>query len=148
MGVRFMPRRLVALVSAFALAFGSAGVEAATVSKQAGTVLVNTGNAFVPLSGSADLAPGSQVMVRPGGLATISYDNCTVRVGSGFWLVQEASPCAAGVTEIDFSTKMSGGALDPPPPPPPRYELLVLGGVVIATCVFIWCHNDDKPASP
>ena len=143
-GVRFMPRRLVALVSAFALAFGSAGVQAATVSKQVGTVLVNTGNAFVPLSGSADFAPGSQVMVRPGGVATISYDNCTVRVGSGFWLVQEASPCAAGVTEIDFTTtKMSGGALDPPPPAP-RYDFLVIGGGLIATCLLIWC----QPASP
>ena len=143
-GVRFMPRRLIALVSAFALAFGSGGVQAATVSKQVGTVLVSTGKAFEPLSGSADLAPGSQVMVRPGGLATISYGNCSVRVGSGFWLVQEASPCAAGVTEIDFTTtKMSGGALDPPPPPP-RYDFLVIGGGLIANCLLIWC----QPASP
>jgi hypothetical protein len=137
---------ILALASIVAALFGPA--EAATVSGQGGTVLVSSGDAFVPLSGSTELAAGGRVMVRPGGTAIINYGNCTVRVGSGFWLVQEAAPCAPGTTEIDFSTKMSGGALDPPPPPPPRHDLLVIGGGIVATCVFIWCRHNDKPASP
>jgi hypothetical protein len=138
---------MLAVASVVAALLGSA--EAATVSSQGGTVLVSGGDAFVPLSGSTELAPGGRVMVRPGGAATISYGNCTVRVGSGLWLVQQAAPCAAGTTEIDFSTKMSGGALDPPPPlPAPRYDALVVGGAIVATCVFVWCRNNDKPASP
>src|SRR5262245_804993 len=118
------------LLSVSLVAGGIAPSMAATVSNQTGTVLVSSnGGAYQPLAGSADLGPGSGVMVRPGGIATIAYDNCLVRVGSGFWTVQQAGPCTSGTTEIDFTTnKMSGGALDPPPPPPPRHDLLIIGG--------------------
>jgi len=140
------------IAMAVAAVLGSPEVEAATVSNQAGTVLVGRDQGFVPISGSVELAPGGRIMVRPGGVATVTYNgSCTVRIGSGFWVVQEASPCTQGKTEIDFTNRMSGGALDPPPPEPRRdYRLiggLVVGGA-IAACVFWWCRDDDKPVSP
>lgn len=140
-----MLRSILAFVAAIALLL--APVRAATVSSDGGTVLVSSGEAFVPLAGTTELAAGSRVMVRPGGTATISYDRCTVRVGSGLWLVQPAAPCAEGTVEIDFSNKMSGGALDPPPPLPPRFPWHVVVPPV-ALCVFVWCRGGDRPASP
>ena len=138
---------------AFAALLGSAESEAATVSQQAGTVLVGRDQGFVPISGSVELAPGGRIMVRPGGVATVTYNgSCTVRVGAGFWVVQEASPCTQGKTEIDFTDRMAGGALDPPPPRPRPDHRLIVGGVIvggaIAACVFWWCRDDDRPVSP
>ena len=57
----------------------------------AGMVLKDDG--FMPLLARSEVAAGTRVMVRPGGLALIAYaGNCTDRVGSGLWLVQEKAP--------------------------------------------------------
>ena len=128
--------------------------EAATVSNRAGAVLVSRGDkGFQPIVADAEVPPGGRVMVQPGGLATITYaDGCTVRVGSGYWVVQEAAPCANGAREIDFTARMNQRGS-----PPPQYTQddplmtgLIVGGIVaIGTCVFWWCRSDgSKPASP
>jgi len=139
----------ISALSAFCLV---GAVQAATVSHQAGEVLIGKGTGFVPVTGSVDVAPGGQVMVRPGGLAAIYYPGCTVRIGSGFWVVQQIAPCPAGKSELDFTTRMSGGALDPPPPLQPRSHSWAVGGVIvggaIAACVFWFCKDNDKPVSP
>ncbi len=82
----------------------------------------------------------------------ISYaSNCTVRVGSGVWLVQQQAPCANGTTEVDFTTRMNQQA-EPPPggglDPNVEAGLVVGGAAVIATRVFWWCQHGDRPASP
>mgnify|MGYP001199976966 CR=1 FL=1 len=141
-------RHKTAMAVFCAVLLGCTSVNAATVSKQSGAVLINTGSGFSPILSEAELAPGHQIMVPPGGLASITYaNNCVVRVGSGIWLVQAAPPCANGATEIDFTTRMNQ-ATDPTPPPgiPP---LLVVGGAVGAVAIIVTLIlNKDKSASP
>jgi hypothetical protein len=138
---------------------------AATVSTQGGTVLVSEGDGFVPISGQAKLAPGGRVMVRPGGVATIAYNaDCTVRVGSGVWLVQTAAPCKPGTTMIDFTGRMhqqppadppADPPVDPPTEDPPGGLTpttgLIIGGVVVGGIVLgltLGQSSEDRPASP
>jgi len=142
-----------AAASVFVAAVFLAYIEghAATVSLQSGNVLVSKGEqGFVPITGAIELAPGGRIMVQPGGLATISYaTGCAVRVGSGFWVVQEIAPCASGTSEIDFATRMNQQA----PPADQQDNQLLVGGIVLGgaavalTCIFSWCQN-NKPASP
>ncbi len=133
-----------------AILLGPETVNAATVTKQSGAVLFSKGNGFLPISSGAELPPGTQIMVQPGGLASIVYaNNCKVRVGSGIWMVQASAPCANGATEIDFTGRMNQqtpSALTPDIPP------LVVGGVILAGAVgavLLVSHaNRSKPASP
>src|SRR5262245_36293924 len=98
---------VVAILSATAGA--NLGI-AATVSSHGGLVLVGKGDGFRPVTGSIELPPGGRVMVKPGGLATITYSaSCTVRVGPGFWLVQDKVPCRDGASVIDFTGRMGEG---------------------------------------
>src|SRR5262249_14099751 len=141
------------------------GASAATVARQAGDVLLSKGDGFVPMPSGAELARGSQVMVRPGGLASITYaGNCVVKVGSGVWVVQPTAPCSPGKSEIDFTGRMNDQA--PPegaPEGPPVGDgggwhgtTLLIGGLVIAAGIGIaaWPINDihksnsSRPASP
>jgi hypothetical protein len=114
-----IPRKLAAAGAAAALLYGSSPISAATVSGQEGTVLVNKGDGFIPITSDAELAPGGQIMVQPGGSALITYaSNCTIRVGAGrVWTVQEAPPCAEGNTFIDFTGRMNQGSLKDGPAP-------------------------------
>lgn len=130
---------------------GSSAVNAAMVSRQGGTVLVSKDNGFVPMTADVEVAPGNRILVQPGGVASIRYaGNCTVRVGSGLWLVQESSPCAGGATEIDFTGRMNQEA---PPEEPGGVNPFIVGGV-IATATLLGfaisqaAGGDDKPASP
>jgi hypothetical protein len=132
---------------------GAMAAQAATINPEAGVVLVNKGDGFVPIFGQAQLAPGTQVMVHKDGVATIAYaGDCRVRVGSGLWVVQATTPCTGGKTEIDFTGKMSDGSLkDDQPPPPPRdpiRPIVIGGGIVILSCLVWWCRDHDRPASP
>ena len=105
--------RVAALAGAGLLISGLT-VSAATVSGEDGSVLVNNGAGFVRVLSSTEVTPASQIMVSPGGSALIAYaGNCTVRVPSGVWHVQQASPCAEGATLIDFTTRMNDGAPRP-----------------------------------
>jgi hypothetical protein len=82
-------------VSTFAL---GTSTFAATVTPIEGTVQVNTGSGFHPVSGAAEVAPGTSVMVSPKGRGEIRYsDGCkaTVRPGS-VAVVPPVSPCAQG----------------------------------------------------
>jgi hypothetical protein len=113
--------KLSAAGAVAALLYGSSPISAATVSGQNGTVLVNKGDGFVPIASDAELAPGGQIMVHPGGSALITYaSNCTIRVGAGrVWTVQEAPPCTEGNTFIDFTGRMNQGSLKDGPAPAP-----------------------------
>lgn len=130
-----------------ALIVSSLAANAATVSKQNGSVFVNSGTGFVELKSSAEVAAGQRVMVQPGGSASIAYaGNCTVRVGSGVWMVQPTAPCKDGATEIDFTNRMNQAT--PPPGPAPGDVLtgaLLLGGGVGAA-LLLW--QTDKGSSP
>src|SRR5215831_9136008 len=116
------PCRLL-LAGLLSTAMAVSPLSAATVSNEGGAVLVSLGDGFEPLASSKELAPGGRVMVKSGGLATIAYSaNCSVRVGSGLWLVQEKAPCREGTALLDLTGRMNDGLnsiKDSPPEEPP-----------------------------
>jgi hypothetical protein len=59
---------------------------------------VNTGSGFHPVSGAAEVAAGSSVMVSPNGRGKISYsDGCKTSLHSGsVAVIPPVSPCAKG----------------------------------------------------
>ena len=136
----------IALIAACAVLSLPYAVNAATVVQQAGAVLVNEGEGYAPIAADAPVAPGTQVLVQPGGLAKITYsDICAVRVGSGVWTVQSTAPCAAGTSEIDFTGRLNQAGPDDAPGINP---LVVLGGVLIVGGVITYIVlNKDKSAS-
>jgi hypothetical protein len=148
--------RKLALLAACAVLSAPYVANAAVVASVSGDVLVSKGDGFAPISSATELAPGGRVLVRPGGLAMITYpSDCAVRVGAGVWQVQPTAPCAPGNHEIDFTNRMNDGMAPSAPPPPPRedYTGLWLGaGVGIFTigivCITDWCTEHTKPASP
>lgn len=124
---------------------------AANVARVSGEILVNDGSGFVQLATEVELAPGSQLMVRPGGVAIISYaDTCAIRVDSGrLWTVQEHPPCAEGHETVDFTGRMNGGSLKDDPileEPVDRTPLLAAGLVAGGATAIIL--TDDNPSSP
>lgn len=141
----------MALIAFCAVLHGNPGANAAVISRQNGDVLVSNEKGFAPVSREATLAPGGRVLVRPGGLALIMYEgNCTVRVGPGFWLVQNGRPCREGETTIDFTQRMNQEA---PPAGPLEIDPLVVGGIVAAGALGLGVYlssqnNNDAPASP
>jgi hypothetical protein len=147
-----MLKTLKILAMAAALAqFQVSMANAATVSGQNGTVLIGQGDGFAPLNAPAEVAPGTRIMVRPGGMATVTYaGNCVVRLGSGLWMVQSSSPCPAGKTSIDFTSRMNQQT--PPPGTPPVDPLLIAGGLAVGGgalyAVISSSNNNSKPASP
>ena len=139
-----------------ALLYGCGTICAATVSGPSGAVLVNEGKGFVPLSGPANVGPGTRVMVKPGQVATITYsDACSVKVGSGrVWEIQPGTPCPNGEHAIDLTGRMNDGMPQGHEPEEagiaPGTALLiggaVVGGGLIIACVVDWCKS--KSSSP
>lgn len=72
------------------------GAVAAKVSRESGMVFVNTGSGYQVLEEDTELPPGGKVMVRPGGIAVITYSSsCVVRAGPGrVWIVAAEPPCS------------------------------------------------------
>lgn len=144
-----MPIGKALSVTLAALIVTSLAANAATVSKQNGAVFVNSGTGFVELKSPAEVAAGQQVLVQPGGRATIAYaGNCTVRVGSGVWLVQPNAPCSNGATEIDFTNRMNQATPPGPPPPPDGAVIagtLLIGGGIAAAIILGQQDNGSSP---
>jgi hypothetical protein len=71
---------------------------AATVTSIKGAVQVNTGSGFHPVSGAAEVAPGTSLMVSPDGRGEIRYsDGCKRALLPGsVAVVPPVSPCAQG----------------------------------------------------
>ncbi len=69
---------------------------AANVLPMAGEVRIRTGQGFQEIVRPTEVAAGAQVMVSPGGLATITYsDSCVVRVAPArITVVENRSPCS------------------------------------------------------
>ncbi len=136
--------RLSLVLTAVAAVFAcTLPASSATINTVQGEVLINQGDGFQPLKSAADLKAGSQVMVRPGGSATITYaSTCSVKVPSGIWAVQSAPPCEAGTNLVDFTTRMNQEA----PPPTDDTTVLIIGGIVVAGAVgaAILLSQDDS----
>ena len=134
------------------LIFGSTGAGAATVTGESGKVQINSGSGFATVAATTEVPPGAQVLVGQGGSALITYaSNCAVRVASGVWSVQAASPCPQGTSLIDFGTRMNEEA--PPPQEPSdstNTTMLIVGGVAIAggvTAAVLLSQNNHNDSS-
>jgi hypothetical protein len=147
-----MIQRIIGLVALGTCAAIPVLAEAATVSRESGEVLVNQGGGFVALNAPAELAPGTQVMVSPGGSALIAYaGDCTLRVGSGrVWTVQSKAPCEGGKL-VDLTRRMNqqteeggtginGGTL--------LVGGLVIGGGVAAAILLSGGDDDGNNQNP
>ena len=90
------------------------GVGAATVGSIEGDVLINRGDGYRSVKGTLPNVPaGTQLMVRPGGSAVITYSGtCAVRIAAGVWSVNEQTPCADGRDFIDFTGRADRPVLD------------------------------------
>jgi hypothetical protein len=145
-------------------------VDAATVSPVAGEVRVSEGQGFQPITGSVELAAGAEVMVGPGGSATIAYaDGCVVAVKPGsLGVVRSASPCA-GLSQPRNFTPRAGEewitSVTLPPSEPPQGQTsastatgdgkltsyVIVGGVALGTGVIaavLASQGGDDPVSP
>lgn len=73
-----------------------ASVAAATVSPMAGEVRVGSGHGFQKIDAPTEVAAGAQVMVSPGGLASIAYaGNCVVSAyPAAITVIEKQPPCA------------------------------------------------------
>jgi hypothetical protein len=69
---------------------------AATVSPMAGEVRVGSGHGFQKIDAPTEVAAGAQVMVSPGGLASIAYaGNCVVSAyPAAITVIEKQPPCA------------------------------------------------------
>jgi hypothetical protein len=141
-----MPNKNKVAAAAFcAVLFAVSAANAARVSPQSGAVLVSKGEGFAPVTADMELAPGARVLVQPGGTAKIVYaGNCTIRVGQGFWLVQQTAPCVDGATEIDFTGRMNqagpGDTLGP--------NDLIIGGIVVSGAIGVGLMISQAASSP
>ena len=143
-------KNFMGCATAVLVGFVATSSQAASVSPDLGEVLVNKGQGFVVSAGTVSVAPGDQVMVRPGGAALIAYgDTCSVRVGADrIWTVQPKAPCAPGSQFVDMTGKM-GQSTDTGTPAIDTTTLLIGGAVVggaVAAAIAL-SDDDDKPAS-
>jgi hypothetical protein len=109
---------------------------AATVNATQGQVLVNQGQGYQQVAGSAEIGPGATVVVNPGGSAQIVYpDGCAVTVDPGsVYTIAPQSPCLP--QDPQTSPGLSGASL--------AVGAVIVGGGVAALLLL----KKDKPASP
>src|SRR5215210_3961409 len=92
--------RVGSVVLAAVLAASTAlSAVAATVTTQQGQVLLNRGQGFKQVPGSAQAGAGAKVVANPGGLGQVTYpDGCTVTVQPcSVYTIAQESPCKTGV---------------------------------------------------
>ena len=88
--------KCVAAVSAFWLGlWASPCAFAATVTAEQGQVLLNTGQGYRLVQGSTSVNPGDMIVVNPGGMARITYDDgCVTEVRPpAVTAISSQSPC-------------------------------------------------------
>ena len=167
-----LTKRATSLACLTILASGLAA-NAATVTREGGSVFVNDGAGFVKIAAAKEVNASSQIMVSPGGIASLAYaSNCEVQLPEGIWRVQASPPCAAGVSRIDFTGRMNADLGkdcrdqrqqhedDPECPaawqpgveePDHDRTLLIVGGLAVAggvTAAILLSQDDDDPPPP
>jgi hypothetical protein len=140
--------KCVAAVSAFCLALGvSPCAFAATVTAEQGQVLLNTGQGYRLVQGSTKANPGDMIVVNPGGMARITYDD---------GCVAEVRPPAVTAVSSQSPCQLQQQRQDPPPSEPQggiggiSTTTLVVGGILVGggVAAAILLTRKDKPASP
>lgn len=125
-------RRQAVIFSTLAIMAVVGTAQAATVNVKSGSVFIDRGDGYKPVTGSTVGSDGHVVMAMAGGSGEIVYDDgCRQAVEVGAVVViGPASPCAAA----------SPGGVD---------YTLVIGGLVVAggVAAAIALSGDDDPAS-
>jgi len=88
--------KCVAAVSAFCLGvWASPCAFATTLTAEQGQVLLNTGQGYRLVQGSTNVNPGDMIVVNPGGMARITYDDgCVTEVRPpAVTAISTQSPC-------------------------------------------------------
>ncbi len=103
----------VALASALAVVLASGvalAAPAATLSDVSGSVLVDSGKGFQKVSTSAEVAPGSRVLVSKGGKAVLAYAaGCTKPLSANtITTVAGADACSASAQVASQDTQSKG----------------------------------------
>lgn len=90
-------RTLQNMLFATALVAGATAADAATITGYQGTVLANAGQGFRQVTAGTEVAPGTRIMVNPGGNAQITYSStCIVRLPvAGVYVVPTEQECLA-----------------------------------------------------
>lgn len=132
-------RTLIAGLLGVAMAISPA--LAATVTPGLGQVFVNRGQGFQPLAGPSEANPGDQLMVSPGGTATVLFgDGCSMNLQpGGVMTVSSVSPCASPYAQQE------------PPPPQQTPDLnpwLFGAGIAAAGAGFGYWIYTTVSASP
>jgi hypothetical protein len=122
----------LALLSALIAMSISYSALAATVNAIQGQVLVNTGQGYRQVGGTAQAGPGATVVANPGGQGQVTYpDGCAVTVLPGtVYTIAPNSPCQTGIVPLNGTTLAIGA--------------VVAGGIGAA----IILSQKDKSASP
>lgn len=112
------------------IVLGLSPAAAATVTSLQGQTLVNRGQGFQQVAGAAEAAPGSQIVVNPGGLGQVIYpDGCAVAVNPGtVYTILPASPCATG----------QGPSINP----------YAIGAAILGGTIGVLAFSQSKSASP
>jgi hypothetical protein len=119
---------------------------ATTVTAVKGSVLINRGDGFRPVTGTAPVKVGDSLMVRPGGNARIVYsDGCPVSINPGEVVTIGAeSPCTAYAQAAPPGAP--GGA--PGDQDGPNFGVLVVGAAGVAVIITAILAAQERGASP
>src|SRR5262245_40522882 len=144
--------KCVAAVSAFLLAlWASPCAFAAIVTVEQGQVLLNTGQGYQLVQGATKVNPGDIIVVNPGGMARITYDDgCVTEVRPpAVTAISSVSPCQQQQTQ--------GSPQDDPPGEPKGWmggistTHVVLGTALVGGGVAAWLllrGKKPRPLSP
>jgi hypothetical protein len=127
-------------IAIFALSLIGGQAAAATLTVLQGSVMVNRGSGYQPVTGSTEVAPGDQVIAGPDSQAMLAYPDGTSALVEPGDVVSVAEGGAVPAGEAAVS-----GALDT--------TTVVIGGVVVAGGVGLALAasgggGKDQPASP
>ena len=121
---------------------------ATTVTAEQGQVLLNTGQGYRLVQDSTNVNPGDMIVVNPGGMARITYDDgCVTEVRPpAVTAISSQSPCQLqqqkqGSSQDDQQGEPHGGI---------STTHVVLGTALVGGGVAAWflLSHKGKPASP
>jgi hypothetical protein len=144
--------KCVAAVSAFCLSvWVSPCAFATSVTAEQGQVLLNTGQGYRLIQGSTNVNPGDMIVVNPGGMARVAYDDgCVTEVRPpAVTAISSQSPC-------QLQQQKQGSPQEGPQGEPQggiggiSTTHVVLGTALVGGGVAAWLllSGKLKPASP
>ena len=131
--------KLIVSVAVAAVLMNSAAFAAtgATLSDVSGKVLVNSGDGFIPATGSMTLSVGDKILVGEGSFAVISYTDCAVSLSKPAVVTVAGRDACASAPADSAVVQPAGFAAGIP------LQILLVGGVV-AVGGILWVTGAFK----